>query len=160
MSLFCILCVGKLRESYWRDAMAEYQKRLSRLGGLDILECPDLPEPKNASPADVRRIIEAEGEALLSRLKPRDHVIALCVEGKQLDSPSLAQRLSRLEDTSVGRIVFIIGGSNGLSEAVIRRADERLSFSPMTFPHQLARVMLAEQVYRARKILAGETYHK
>ena len=155
-----ILCVGKLREPYWRDAVREYQKRLSRLGGLEIIECPDLPEPKNASAADLRRVLEAEGAALLAQLKPRDHVIALCIDGKRMDSPGLAERLRLLEDGGAGRAVFLIGGSVGLSETVLSRADERLSFSPMTFPHQLARVMLAEQLYRCRKILAGEVYHK
>lgn len=155
-----ILCVGKLREPYWRDAAAEYQKRLSRLGGLSIHECPDLPVPKNAPAAELSRVLEAEGASLLSLVRPRDYVIALCVEGKQMDSPALARHLQLLEDGGMGRGVFLIGGSNGLSPGVLSRADERLSFSPMTFPHQLARVMLAEQLYRCRKILAGETYHK
>lgn len=159
MSL-AILCVGRLREAYWRDASAEYVKRLGRYGGIAVHECPDLAEPKNASDADIRRVVEAEGAALLAQVKPRDHVIALCINGKQMTSPQLANRLEALETGGAGRIVFLIGGSNGLSPAVVVRADEKMSFSPMTFPHQLARVMLLEQLYRARKILAGETYHK
>ena len=155
-----IVCVGKLREPFWRDAVREYQKRLTRLGGLEIVECPDLPEPKGASATDMRRMLDAEGASLLAKVKPRDHVIALCVEGKRMDSPTLAERLRILEDGGIGRAVFLIGGSNGLSEEALSRANERLSFSPMTFPHQLARVMLAEQLYRCRKILAGEVYHK
>lgn len=155
-----IICVGKLRERYWKEAADEYVKRLSRYGGMEVIECADLAEPRNASAADIQRIVDAEGEAILAQLKPRDHVIALCIDGKQHTSEALAKRISGVEDGGAGRVVFIIGGSNGLSQAVVRRAQERLSFSPMTFPHQLARVMLLEQVYRARKILAGETYHK
>lgn len=159
MSL-AILCVGKLREAYWRDAAQEYVKRLGRYGGVEIIECADMAEPKNASAADLRRVLDMEGAALLAQIKPRDHVVALTIDGRQLASPALAQRIATLETDGVARIVFVIGGSNGLSDAVQARAGERLSFSPMTFPHQLARVLLLEQLYRARKILAGETYHK
>lgn len=159
MSL-AIVCVGKLREAYFRDAAEEYAKRLRRFGALDIIECPDLAEPKNASPADIARIIEVEGASILSHLRPRDHVTALCIGGKQRTSPGLAEFLRAVEDGGVGRAVFVIGGSNGLSPAVLARANDTLSFSPMTFPHQLARVMLLEQLYRSRKILAGEAYHK
>lgn len=155
-----ILCVGKLREAYWRDAAAEYAKRIGRFGGLEIIEIPDLAEPKNASAADIAKLVEAEGVTLLTQLKPRDHVVALCINGKQITSPALADKLADMELGGAGRAVFIIGGSNGLSTAVMQRAQEKLSFSPMTFPHQLARIMLLEQLYRARKILAGETYHK
>ncbi|MDL2318012.1 23S rRNA (pseudouridine(1915)-N(3))-methyltransferase RlmH [Eubacteriales bacterium OttesenSCG-928-A19] len=155
-----ILCVGKLRERYWRDAAEEYVKRLSRFGGIEIVEIPDLPEPRNAREADLRRLVDAEGASLLSQIAPRDHVIALAIGGRQMDSPALAARLSSLEMAGESRAVFLIGGSNGLSEQVLRRANGTLSFSPMTFPHQLARVMLLEQLYRARKILAGEAYHK
>ncbi|MDR0929554.1 MAG: 23S rRNA (pseudouridine(1915)-N(3))-methyltransferase RlmH [Oscillospiraceae bacterium] len=155
-----ILCVGKLREAFWRDAAAEYTKRLQRFGGVDIIECADKPEPKHASAADIARLIEAEGEALLQQIKPRDHVIALCIEGKSCTSPALAEKVRMLEDGGVERLIWVIGGSNGLSPAVIARAQEKLSFSPMTFPHQLARILLLEQLYRARKILAGENYHK
>lgn len=159
MSL-AVLCVGKLRETYWRDACAEYTKRLSRYGGVEIIECADMPEPKGASAADIRRVLNAEGTALLSHIKPRDHVVALCIQGKTHTSEQLAQRIATLETGGASRIVYVIGASNGLSGAVLARANETLSFSSMTFPHQLARVMLLEQLYRARKILAGETYHK
>ncbi len=155
-----IACVGKLREGYFQDAAAEYLKRLTRFGGCTILECPDLSEPKNASAADITRIMDAEGAALLSKLGPRDHVIALTIDGKRLTSPGLSQRLVALGNESTHRVVFVIGGSNGLSSAVVARANERLSLSDMTFPHQLARVMLLEQLYRSNKILAGESYHK
>lgn len=155
-----ILCVGKLKEAYWRDAVAEYAKRLQRFGAFSIIELADLPEPKNASAADIQKIIAQEGEAMLAQLKPRDYVVALCIDGKQRDSLAFADDIARIESSGAARAVFLIGGSNGLSPAVISRANAKLSFSPMTFPHQLARVMLLEQLYRARKILANETYHK
>lgn len=155
-----VLCVGKLRESWWRDAANEYLKRLQRFGAVTIVECADLPEPKNASAADIARIVEQEGEAMLACLKPRDWVVALCIDGKPRASVDFAEDLRRVEDGGAARTVFAIGGSNGLSPSFLRRANARFSFSPMTFPHQLARVMLLEQLYRARKILAGETYHK
>lgn len=155
-----LLCVGRLKEKYFVDAAAEYAKRLSRFGGIDIIECPDLPEPKNASPADTQKIVRLEGVSLLAKIEKRDHVIALSISGKQMDSETFAARLSRLEDSGAPRCVFLIGGSNGLSLDALRRADEALSFSAMTFPHQLARIMLLEQLYRARKILANEAYHK
>ncbi len=155
-----ILCVGKLKEAYWRDAVAEYAKRLQRFGTFSIIELADLPEPKNASAADIQKIIAQEGEAMLAQLKPRDYVVALCIDGKQHDSLTFADDIARIESSGAARAVFLIGGSNGLSPAVISRANAKFSFSPMTFPHQLARVMLLEQLYRARKILANETYHK
>lgn len=155
-----ILGVGRLRERFYRDAADEYVKRLRRFGAVEEIELPDLPEPANTSPAIEQKIREKEGEAILSRIRPTDHVVALCIEGKQLSSEQLAERVSELEGRGVGRAVFVIGGSLGLSEAVIHRANERLSFSRMTFPHQLARVMLLEQLYRARKIGANERYHK
>lgn len=155
-----ILCVGKLKETYWRDAVAEYAKRLQRFGPFSIVELADLPEPKNASAADIQKIVAQEGEAMLAQLRPRDYVVALCIDGKQRDSLAFADDIARIESSGAARAVFLIGGSNGLSSAVIGRANAKLSFSPMTFPHQLARVMLLEQLYRARKILANETYHK
>lgn len=155
-----ILCVGKLRETYWCDACDEYIKRLSRFTAIDIYECQSLPEPKNASPASIQKILVLEGEALLAQIKQQDHVIALCIEGKALSSEAFAERMQKLEDGGASRAVFAIGSSNGLSKAVLQRANETLSFSPMTFPHQMARVLLLEQLYRAKKMLAGETYHK
>ena len=154
-----IVCVGRLREKFYAGAAEEYQKRISRFGRLEIVELPDLPEPPNASDADRRRVMEKEGESILSRLRLDDHVIALCIEGPQMPSEDFAAFFRRADQTGK-RQVFVIGGSLGLSDAVIRRADEKLSLSRMTFPHQLARVMLLEQIYRACKINAGERYHK
>ena len=154
-----IVCVGRLKEKYWRDAAAEYEKRLSRFGKYETIEVGDLPEPQNASPALEAQLRQKEGEAILSKLRQDDTVVALCIEGKQMDSVELAGQLRRYADTG-RRVVFVIGGSLGLSPEVVARANMKLSFSPMTFPHQLARVMLLEQVYRACKINAGERYHK
>jgi len=154
-----IICVGKLREKFYAGAAEEYLKRLSRFGRMEMIELSDLPEPPNASPAQCAQVMEKEGEMILSRVKPGDHVIALCIDGPQYESEKFARRMQENEMKG-GRQVFIIGGSLGLSPAVIRRADEKLSLSKMTFPHQLARVMLLEQIYRACKINAGERYHK
>ena len=146
-----ILCAGRLREKYWQDAAAEYQKRMTRYNKLEIIEVPDQPEGPQA--------MKKEGEMMLSHLRPEDYVVALCIEAKELDSPGLAA-FFRERSMLSGRVVFVIGDSLGLHEDVIRRADKKLSMSPMTFPHQLARVMLLEQIYRAHKINAGERYHK
>ena len=154
-----ILCVGRLKEAYWRDACGEYLKRLSRYGKPELIEVDDLPEPEHASDADRQKIMQKEGEALLKRLRPTDYVVAMCIDAPQLTSEGLADLLQD-RDQHGGRTVFVIGGSLGLSDQVVARADRRLSMSKMTFPHQLARVMLLEQLYRARKILAGERYHK
>lgn len=155
-----VVGVGRLRERFYRDAADEYLKRLKRFGPVEEIELPDLPEPANSSPAIEEQIRRREGETILARVKPGDHVVALCIDGRQMTSEQLAARVRALEDRGVQRTLFVIGGSLGLSDAVVRRADERLSFSPMTFPHQLARVMLLEQLYRARKIGANERYHK
>ena len=155
-----LVCVGRLREKFYAAAAEEYLKRISRFGKIEVIELPDLPEPANASDADRGRVMEKEGESIMARLKPGDRVIALCIDGPQLDSEAFAAHLAENELRYGGRQVFVIGGSLGLSPAVRRRADEKLSFSKMTFPHQLARVILLEQLYRACKINAGEKYHK
>ena len=154
-----LICMGRLKEKYWRDAAAEYEKRLSRFGKWETIELPDLPEPSNSSPAIEEQIKKKEGEAILAKLRDGDVVVCLCIDGKQLDSVQLSKKVTEMIDTG-RRVVFIIGGSLGLSDDVVRRAQLRLSFSPMTFPHQLARIMLLEQTYRALKIAAGERYHK
>ena len=154
-----LVCMGRLKEKYWRDAAAEYEKRLTRFGRWETIELPDLPEPANSSPAIEEQIKKKEGEAILARIREGDLVVCLCIDGQQMDSVRLSRRLTELSDTG-RRVVFVIGGSLGLADAVVARAQLRLSFSPMTFPHQLARVMLLEQVYRAMKIAAGERYHK
>ena len=154
-----VVAVGKLREKPFRQMADEYLKRIGRFVKVQETELPDLAEPKNTSDAIERQIREKEGQAILQQLKPGDHVIALTIPGRKWDSPGLSAHLDRLMAGGTS-ITFVIGGSLGLSEAVIRRADEELSMSDMTFPHQLARVMLLEQIYRAMKIRAGERYHK
>ena len=154
-----IVCVGRLREKYFAAAAEEYEKRISRFGKMEIIELPDLPEPAHASDADRRAVMEKEGEAILSRIRTGDHVIALCIDGPQYDSESFAKKIAEY-DMRGSRAVFVIGGSLGLSDAVIKRANEKISLSKMTFPHQLARVLLLEQIYRGCKINAGEKYHK
>lgn len=154
-----IVCVGRLREKYFAGAAEEYLKRLSRFGKMEMIELPDLPEPQNASDAQRQQVMDKEGEQILSRIRPGDHVIAMCIDGPQYESEKFARHLAENEMRG-GRQVFVIGGSLGLSKAVIQRADEKISLSKMTFPHQLARVLLLEQIYRACKINAGEKYHK
>ena len=154
-----LICMGRLKEKYWRDAAAEYEKRLSRFGKWETIELPDLPEPSNSSPAIEEQIKKKEGDAILSKIRDGDIVVCLCIDGKQMDSVQLSKKLTELVDTG-RRVVFVIGGSLGLAQAVVARAQVKLSFSPMTFPHQLARIMLLEQTYRAMKIAAGERYHK
>ena len=156
-----ILCVGKMKEKAYRQMADEYLKRLSRYGRFEEIEIPDLPEPvSGASPALEEQLKNREGEGLLSRIRPGDRVIALTIGGKRRSSEELAKHLEELKTGGVSRLAFVIGGSLGLGGNVLARADEELSMSPMTFPHQLARVMLLEQLYRAEKISAGERYHK
>lgn len=155
-----LITVGKMKEKPYRQMADEYLKRLSRYGKVEEIELPDLPEPANSSPAIEAQIKEKEGESILARIKPGDYVIAMTIPGKQWDSPGLSRHLDELLNRGNSSIVFLIGGSLGLSDKVIARADEEMSMSKMTFPHQLARVMLLEQVYRAMKIRSGERYHK
>lgn len=155
-----IIAVGKLKEAYFSDAAAEYSKRIGRFAKVETVQIPDRRIPDRASAAQERQALEQEGEDILAKIAPQDYVVALCVEGKKLDSPAFAQKLSALALSGKSTVTFVIGGSLGLSDTVKRRADLRLSFSDMTFPHQLMRVILLEQVYRAFKILANETYHK
>ena len=154
-----ILCVGKMKEKPHREMADEYLKRLSRFGKFEEIEVPDLPENTGSSALE-EQVKAREGEALLSRIRTGDRVIALTIPGKKTDSLGLARHLQELRVSGVSRIVFVIGGSLGLGNNLLARADEEMSMSPMTFPHQLARVMLLEQLYRAEKIIAGERYHK
>ena len=155
-----IIAVGKMKEKPFRAMADEYLKRLSRFGKTEEIELPDLPEPAASSAAIEKQIKDKEGEMILAKIRPTDYVIALTIPGKQWDSPGLSRHLEELMDRGQSSMVFVIGGSLGLSDAVVARANEQLSMSKMTFPHQLARVMLLEQLYRAMKIRAGERYHK
>ena len=156
-----ILCVGKMKEKAYRQMADEYLKRLGRYGKYEEIEIPDLPEPASgSSPALEEQLKAKEGEAILAKIRPGDRVIALTIGGKRRSSEELAKHLEELKTGGVSRLAFVIGGSLGLGGNVLARADEEMSMSPMTFPHQLARVMLLEQLYRAEKIGAGERYHK
>ena len=155
-----VIAVGKLREKPYREMADEYLKRLSRYGKYQEIELADLPERDGASPAEEEKLKIREGEDILRRIRPEDRVIALTIPGRQRSSEELARELGEAKNRGQGRLVFVIGGSLGLGENVLARADGQMSMSRMTFPHQLARVMLLEQLYRAEKILAGERYHK
>lgn len=155
-----VIAVGRMKEKPYRQMADEYLKRLSRYGKIEEIELPDLPEPANSSPAIEQQIKEKEGEAILAKIRPSDYVIAMTIPGKQWDSPGLSGHLDDLMNRGNSSLVFLIGGSLGLSDKCIARADEQMSMSKMTFPHQLARVMLLEQLYRAMKIRSGERYHK
>lgn len=155
-----ILCVGKVKEKFYRDAIAEFEKRLSRYCKLEILEVADEKTPEQASKALEDQIKGKEGARILKHLKEESYVICLCIDGKQLDSVELADTMETLTVSGKSHITFVIGGSLGLSDEVIQRADFKLSFSKMTFPHQLMRVILMEQIYRAWRIINKEPYHK
>jgi len=154
-----IICVGKLKEEAVRAAVGEYEKRLSRFCKINAEVLQDKPIPEKASKAEYENILRLEGEQILKKIGKNDTVVAMCIEGKQLSSEELAEKMNGffLESQTVD---FIIGGSLGLSEEVKKRADFKLSMSKMTFPHNLARLILTEQIYRAFKINANESYHK
>ncbi|MBQ1343381.1 MAG: 23S rRNA (pseudouridine(1915)-N(3))-methyltransferase RlmH [Firmicutes bacterium] len=155
-----LICIGKLKERYWQEACAEYGKRLSRFLNLQITELKEERLPDRAGDREEQAVIEAEGRSILRALPEDAFVIALDLRGRSMDSPQLARYLDDLALQGRSRVAFVIGGSLGLSGEVLRRADLRLSFSAFTFPHQLMRVILLEQLYRACKISAGEKYHK
>lgn len=156
-----LLTVGKIKEKFYCQAIDEYAKRLSRYCKLNIIEVADEKTPDNASEATEKQIKEKEGERLLKHLENEQaYVIVLAIDGAMLDSIQLSEKIEQLGVTGKSHLVFIIGGSLGLSDAVIKRADYKLSFSKMTFPHQLMRVVLLEQIYRGYRIMNNEPYHK
>lgn len=155
-----IICVGKLKEKFWRDACNEYAKRLSSFCKFNIIEADEYTAPDNASPAQIQNVIENEGKRIAAKLNKNTAVIAMCIEGRQMPSEKLSQSINDLAVKGVSSIAFVIGGSWGLAEDIKKRAVLRLSMSEMTFPHQLARVMLCEQIYRAFQISSGGRYHK
>lgn len=154
-----IISVGKLKEKYLLEGIKEYSKRLSKYTKLDIIEVQDEHAPEALSPKDMEKIKEKEGKKILSKLKD-SFVIALVLDGKQLSSPELANKIEEIKTYHSSKITFIIGGSLGLSNEVIEKANFKLSFSRMTFPHQLMRLILLEQVYRSFRILNNQPYHK
>lgn len=155
-----IICVGKIKEKYFVDAIAEYSKRLSRYCKLQIIEVKDEMTPDGASEAIEEQIKRTEGERITSKIKPNTYTVALAIDGKTYDSPALAKHISKLSVDGNSEINFVIGGSLGLHSLVLSMANEKLSFSPMTFPHQLMRVILLEQIYRSYRIINNEPYHK
>ena len=155
-----VLTAGKIKEKYFTEAVREYAKRLSRYCELQIIETEDEATPDNASPAQETQIKNKEGARILSRIPAGAYVIALAIQGREVDSVGLSQKISALTLNGHSHLVFIIGGSLGLSDAVLEKADEKLSFSRLTFPHQLMRVILLEQSYRSSRIARGEPYHK
>ena len=155
-----LICVGKLKEKYLVMGVEEYVKRLGRYCTLEIIELPDEKTPENAGEAIEELIKKKEGERILKSVKTDSYCIALAIEGKQLTSVELAEKIDSLGVTGTSHITFIIGGSLGLSPEVLNRADEKLSFSKMTFPHQLMRMILLEQIYRSYRIIHKQPYHK
>ena len=155
-----VVSVGKIKEKYWNMAIDEYSKRLGRYCKLELTEVADEKTPDEASEALETQIKDKEGERILSKLPDNAYVIALAIEGKMLDSVELSVKINDITVKGDSHIVFIIGGSLGLSKAVLNRADYLLSFSKMTFPHQMMRVALLEQIYRSFRILNHEPYHK
>ena len=153
-----LITVGKIAKPF-AEAAREYEKRLSRYDKVEVIELPDEKEPAHLSSAAIAQVMDKEGRNILGRVRREDAVVALCIDGQAQKSEQLADTVSRLRMDG-RRIVFIIGGSLGLSPEVVARADIRLSLSSMTMPHQLARVVLLEQIYRAFKIISGERYHK
>ena len=155
-----LICVGKLGEKFWKDAVREYEKRLAGYCKLEIVELPEQRLPDRPSEGQVEAALRKESEMIRAKIPQSAAVIAMCIEGKPMSSEQLAGTLSEMALGGISRIVFLIGGSCGLDAALKREARLRLSMSPMTFPHHLARVMVLEQVYRALNIQAGGTYHK
>ncbi len=155
-----ILAVGKIKEKFFRDAIFEYEKRLSRYCKLEIIEVADEKTPDNASEAEEEQIKKKEAERILDKINNDAHVITLEILGKEMSSVSFSLLMQNLGVTGKSHIVFVIGGSLGLHESVSKRADAKISFSAMTFPHQLMRVILCEQIYRGFRIMNHEPYHK
>ena len=154
-----IVVVGSIKEKFYRDAIDEYAKRLSRYAKLSITEVKDEKTPANASASEEDKIKQTEAERILLKLN-NSYVVTLAIDGKKYTSEGFAKRMENYDILSKGNLTFVIGGSLGLHESVLKRADERLSFSDMTFPHQLMRVILLEQIYRAYRIRNNEPYHK
>lgn len=155
-----IISVGKIKESFYRDAIAEYSKRLSKYCKLSIIEVADEKTPDQASPVVENTIMQKEADRILKNVKEDAYVMALAIEGRKCDSVSFSSKIENLGIQGKSNLVFVIGGSLGLADTVKSRADELISFSDMTFPHQLMRVILVEQIYRGYRIMNHEPYHK
>lgn len=155
-----IICIGKLKEGYWRDAVKEYMKRLGAFCNPEIIELKESKLPANAGKTDEENVKLNEGREILDKIKPQDFVITLEIKGKKLTSEGFAEKIEELQMERRSTVDFVIGGSLGLSAEVSSRADYKMSFSDLTFPHQMMRVILLEQIYRGYKIINHEPYHK
>ena len=155
-----LITVGKIKEKYFTDAITEYSKRLSRYCKLNIIELKDEPTPDNPSDREKDAVLKKEGDRIAEKISKSAYVVALCIEGKMRDSVEFSKLIEQTAADGNSEIVFIIGGSLGIHDEIKRRADLKLSFSEMTFPHQLMRVVLLEQIYRAFNISGGGKYHK
>lgn len=160
MQTVTVLTVGKIKEKYFTDAIEEYSKRLSRYCKLNIISVKDEPTPDNPSDKERDAVLKCEGDRILEKMPKNAYVVPLCIEGKQMSSVEFSKKLQLAAAYGKSEIVFIIGGSMGLDERIKKMADLKLSFSEMTFPHQLMRVVLLEQIYRGFNILNGGKYHK
>ena len=155
-----LITVGKLKEKYWVQAVDEYKKRISKYAKIELIEVADEKEPNNTSEKDIEQIKDKEAERILSKIKDTQHVVTLEIHGKTYTSEKLAAEYQRWMNTGKSDVVFVIGGSNGLGEAVKKRSDQEISFGTLTYPHQMMKVMLMEQIFRVNKILRNESYHK
>lgn len=155
-----IICVGKLKEKYWKQGIAEYSKRLGKFCKFEIVEVPDEKAPEKLSESQMENVKKTEGERILGKIKDRDYVYALAILGKERSSEEFASEIENLTTYGRSDLAFVIGGSLGLSEDVLKRADSQISFGRFTMPHQLMRLVLTEQIYRAFMINSGSPYHK
>ncbi|MDR7074053.1 23S rRNA (pseudouridine(1915)-N(3))-methyltransferase RlmH [Fictibacillus barbaricus] len=155
-----IVSVGKLKEKYLKQGIDEYLKRLGPYAKVDVIEVPDEKAPETLSDSEMNMVKDAEGERILAKIGQDVHVIAMAIEGKAISSEDLADNLDKLATYGKSKVAFVIGGSLGLSEAVMKRANEKISFGKITYPHQLMKLVLVEQIYRAFRINRGEPYHK
>ena len=155
-----IICIGKLKEKYWVDAIKEYSKRLSSFCKFSVIELSECKVNSDPNEKQIQHILQEEGSAILQKIKPTDYTVAMCIEGKVISSPELSKLVDNVQLDGKSTLNFVIGGSWGLSEEVKQRADFNLSMGKMTFPHQMARVMLTEQIYRSFQISSNGKYHK
>lgn len=155
-----LIAMGKLKESYYREACAEYLKRLGAFAAAKVYEPAPIDLPQNPNQSQIEKALSLEAERIREYIKPASFTVAMCIEGRELSSEQLAEKLSDIANRGISTVNFVVGSSHGLSEEIKRGADLRMSMSPMTFPHSLARVMLLEQVYRAYSILNNSKYHK
>ncbi|MCD2137981.1 23S rRNA (pseudouridine(1915)-N(3))-methyltransferase RlmH [Salinicoccus halitifaciens] len=155
-----LITVGKLKEKYWVQAVDEYKKRISKYAKIELIGVADEKEPNNAGEKDIEQIKNKEADRILSKIKDNQHVVTLEIHGRTYTSEELAAEYQRWMNTGKSDVVFIIGGSNGLGEAVKKRSDQEISFGTLTYPHQMMKVMLMEQLFRVNKILRNESYHK